>query len=67
MAYSTLPDEVLTEFDLHDKPSQLFNCDETGFTSKDSSKEKAFGLKGQQLYRDKVCLAIISSIIVFVE
>jgi energy-converting hydrogenase Eha subunit F len=43
---------------LTDKPKQIFNCDETGFSAKDAGKEKAFGVKGEQLHQVQVYLIV---------
>ena len=42
-----MSEKTLTELDILDKPEQIFNCDETGFSRKECSvKSKVFGVKG---------------------
>lgn len=46
-----LLEETLDELGIKDKPSQIFNCDETGWFGKEKSKQKVFGVKGQHCYQ----------------
>ena len=39
--------------DLKLKPNQIFNCDETGFTSKQKVRERAVGLKGNACFQEQ--------------
>ncbi|XP_053400930.1 uncharacterized protein LOC128557557 [Mercenaria mercenaria] len=43
--------EVMTQYDLLDKPERIFNCDETGWTGKEKSAKKVIGPKGGHLCR----------------
>ncbi|KAJ8305255.1 hypothetical protein KUTeg_015800 [Tegillarca granosa] len=47
--YFTLLKETLDRLNL--KPSQIFNCDETGWSGKEKSRQKVTGIKGQHSYQ----------------
>ena len=49
-----LLEETLDELGIKDKPGQIFNCDETGWSGKEKSKQKVFGVKGQHCYQQSV-------------
>ena len=46
--------ETLDDLGIKDKPSQIFNCDETGWSGKEKIKQKVFGIKGQHCYQQSV-------------
>ena len=48
-------EKTLRSFGLTDKPSQLFNCDETGFSRKDAvNTERVVGSRGRKVYQNQV-------------
>ena len=51
-------ERLLQETGLTNKPDQIFNIDETGISSQVTSRQKAYGKKGQRLYQKKVCVII---------
>lgn len=49
--YFQLLQDNLDKLGLNDKPGQIFNCDETGFSGKEKPKEKVIGQKGKHCYQ----------------
>jgi len=46
--------ETLDKLGLANKPGQIFNCDETGWSGKEKSRQKFFGFRGQHCYQQKI-------------
>jgi hypothetical protein len=44
----------VTRHKIENKPGQIFNCDETGWSGKEKSKQKVFGLKGEPVYQQSL-------------
>ena len=44
----------VTKLGLENAPTQIFNCDETGFSGKDKSRTKVIGIKGIHNYQQQV-------------
>ena len=51
-------ERLLQETGTMDKPSQIFNVDETGISSQVSSRLRAYGKKGERLCQKKVRIAM---------
>ncbi|XP_062567732.1 uncharacterized protein LOC134229974 [Saccostrea cucullata] len=51
--YFTLLEDTVKNLELKDKPSQIFNCDETGFSGKEKSKQKVIVNKGTYAYQQR--------------
>ena len=49
-----LVEDVLKRNNLLEKPSQIWNCDESGISSHVATREKAYGVKGETKYQQKV-------------
>ena len=49
-------ERLLKKLDILDKSAQVFNCDETGMTSKVSTRVKAYARKGSAVYQKKVIM-----------
>ncbi|XP_052284973.1 uncharacterized protein LOC127881261 [Dreissena polymorpha] len=47
-------DKTLTQYGVKDKPSQIFNCDETGWSGKEKAKEKVITGKREHTISRKV-------------
>ena len=45
---------LLKKLQLNDKPSQLYNVDETGINDHMSSREKSYAARGEQHYQKKI-------------
>ncbi|XP_052079009.1 uncharacterized protein LOC127717266 [Mytilus californianus] len=52
--YFKLLSDTVDSLGLTNKPNQIFNCDESGFSGKEKSKEKVLTLKGSHSYQQKV-------------
>ncbi|XP_076092433.1 uncharacterized protein LOC143063887 isoform X2 [Mytilus galloprovincialis] len=52
--YFKLLVDTVDSLGLTNKPNQIFNCDESGFSGKEKSKEKVLTLKGSHSYQQKV-------------
>ncbi|XP_060573876.1 uncharacterized protein LOC132731679 [Ruditapes philippinarum] len=52
--YFEFLDGILGKYGIKNKPSQIFNCDETGFTGKEMPRAKVFGPKGKHVFRQKI-------------
>ncbi|CAC5411452.1 unnamed protein product [Mytilus coruscus] len=46
--------DTVDSLGLTNKPNQIFNCDESGFSGKEKSKEKVLTTKGSHSYQQKV-------------
>ena len=44
----------LKKLHLMDKPHCIYNCDESGVNSRIATREKAYGVRGERLYQEKV-------------
>ena len=44
----------LKRLNILDQPDHLFNCDESGINSHVATREKAYGVKGEQTFQQKV-------------
>ena len=44
----------MKKYNLMDKPHQVWNCDESGVSSHVATREKAYGIKGETKYQQKV-------------
>ena len=51
-----LVEDVLKRNNLLEKPSQIWNCDESGISSHVATHEKAYGVKGETKYQQKVII-----------
>ena len=47
-------EQLLQQTGLMEKPSQIYNCDETGISSQVSGRIRAYGKKGERLCQKKV-------------
>ena len=45
-----------------DKPQCIFNCDESGVNSRIATREKAYGVRGETSYQEKVHLLFINTL-----
>ncbi|CAC5402501.1 unnamed protein product [Mytilus coruscus] len=52
--YFKLLMDTVDSLGLTNKPNQIFNCDESGFSGKEKSKEKVLTTKGSHSYQQKV-------------
>jgi len=48
--------ESVTRLKIEDKLGQIFNCDETGWSGKEKSRQKVFGLKGEPVSQQSFCI-----------
>jgi hypothetical protein len=46
--------ESVTRLKIENKPGQIFNFDETGWSGKEKSRQKVFGLKGEPIYQQSM-------------
>ena len=44
----------LKKLNVMDKPHCIFNCDESGVNSRIATREKAYGVRGETSYQEKV-------------
>ncbi|XP_053382064.1 uncharacterized protein LOC123532137 [Mercenaria mercenaria] len=55
--FFTLLDTILLKYGVKDKPSQIFNCDETGFSGRETGRSKVIGPKRGHVFRRRVTTA----------
>lgn len=49
----------MKQFDLNEKPNQIWNMDECSIDEKTATKKKHYGVKGEQSYQLKVIFTSI--------
>ena len=52
-----LVEDVLKRNNILENPSQIWNCDESGISSHVATREKAYGVKGETKYQQKVIIS----------
>ncbi|XP_060557384.1 uncharacterized protein LOC132717830 [Ruditapes philippinarum] len=52
--FFVLLDDILGKYGVKDKPSQIFNCDETGFSGRETARSKVIGPKKGHVFRRRV-------------
>ena len=52
----------LKRLEIMDKAERLFNCDESGINSHIATREKAYGVRGEQTFQEKVNMKKIATL-----
>ncbi|XP_060575632.1 uncharacterized protein LOC132733064 [Ruditapes philippinarum] len=54
--FFVLLDDILGKYGVKDKPSQIFNCDETGFSGRETARSKVIGPKKGHVFQRRATM-----------